>query len=444
MLGYYLKLAIKSFGRTPGLTGLMVAAIALGIGICIATLTVYHTMSGNPIWWKNDRLYAVTMDTWGPERPYNPDKPKLAPPQLGYRDATALFASKVPLRKVMMYSQRLVISGGDAHATPRQVSVRVTTSDFFAMFDVPFLYGSAWNAQADQGALPVVVLSREQNEKLFGGSNSVGRPLRIGEREFQVAGVLDAWHPVPRFYDLNAGAFDDPEDLYIPFGWTLVLEKLPSGGNSSCYDEHPHATFKDFLGAECIWMQMWLELPDQAARSHMQAFMDAYWADQHRAGRFPRPRNNHLTDVSDWLHEQGAVSNDSRILLALSFAFLGVCLINTVGLLLARFLNGAAITGMRRALGASRKQIFAQHLTEVGLIAASGAVLGLTFAAVALTVLHARMGSLGVGGYADVVHFDVVGVWWAILLALGSTLAAGLYPAWRVGRLPPARYLKSQ
>jgi putative ABC transport system permease protein len=292
-----------------------------------------------------------------------------------------------------------------------------------------------------------VVLSKEQNEKLFKGRNSVGRTVRIGEREFQVAGILAAWHPVPRFYDLNSGSFggfNDPEDIYIPFGWTLVLEKLPSGGTSSCNDERPHITFKDFLGAECVWMQMWVELPDRASRSHMQVFMDGYWADQHRTGRFPRPRNNRLTNVGDWLQEQGVVSNDSRILLALSFAFLGVCLINTVGLLLARFLNGAAITGVRRALGASRRQIFAQHLTEVGLIAVTGAALGLMLAAVALTVLHARMDSLGVGDYADVVHFDMIGVWWAILLAFGSTLAAGLYPAWRVGRLPPARYLKSQ
>ena len=33
---------------------------------------------------------------------------------------------------------------------------------------------------------------------------------------------------------------------------------------------------------------------------------------------------------------------------------------------------------------------------------------------------------------------------WALLLAVLATLAAGLYPAWRVGRLPPAKYLKSQ
>ncbi len=67
-----LRLALGSFGRNPGLTALMVLAIALGIAVCIMTLTVFHAMSGNPIWWKNDRLYAVTMDNWDPEPPISP------------------------------------------------------------------------------------------------------------------------------------------------------------------------------------------------------------------------------------------------------------------------------------------------------------------------------------------------------------------------------------
>ena len=49
MFGYYLRLALKSFGRNRGITALMVLAIALGIAVCVMTLTVYHAMSGNPI-----------------------------------------------------------------------------------------------------------------------------------------------------------------------------------------------------------------------------------------------------------------------------------------------------------------------------------------------------------------------------------------------------------
>lgn len=446
MFGYYLKLACKSFARTPGLTTLMVAAIALGVGTCVATLTVYHAMSGNPIWWKNDRLYSVTMDSWAEGQPYDRDRPKLPPPQLGYRDGTALFASTIPEHKVIMYALALVISGGDAHLRPTRITLRVTKPDFFPMFDVPFLYGGPWTLAADEAAQPLIVLSKEQNDKLFGGRNSVGRSVRIGEREFQVVGVIKPWNPLPRFYDVNSGSFSGTEDAFIPFGLTSVLEQRPNAGTTSCHDEHPQVTFKDFLAAECIWMQMWVELPDADSRERMQNFLDQYWAEQHRMGRFPRPRNNRLTNVGDWLQDRGVVSNESRVLVGLAFAFLAVCVLNTVGILLARFLNNAAITGVRRALGASRRQIFTQHLVEVGLIAMSGALLGLGLAALGLAGLRsfAADGATLLGGNAALAHFDTVSILWALALAVLATLTAGLYPAWRVGRLPPARYLKSQ
>ena len=57
------------------------------------TLTVYHAMAGNPIWWKSGQLYAVTRRHLGPERPYNEDQPDLPPALLTYRDATAIYAS---------------------------------------------------------------------------------------------------------------------------------------------------------------------------------------------------------------------------------------------------------------------------------------------------------------------------------------------------------------
>jgi putative ABC transport system permease protein len=179
----------------------------------------------------------------------------------------------------------------------------------------------------------------------------------------------------------------------------------------------------------------------------MQDFMDGYWAEQHKSGRFQRPRDNRLTNVSQWLRDREVVDNDNRLLVGLGFAFLAVCLINTVGLLLAKFLNGAPITGVRRALGASRRQIFAQHLTEVGALSVAGAALGLALAALGLAAVHHLYASAHLGhrgGYQEITHFDSIGVMWAVGLAVVATLAAGLYPAWRVGRLPPAMYLKSQ
>ena len=60
-----------------------------------------------------------------------------------------------------------------------------------------------------------------------------------------------------------------------------------------------------------------------------------------------------------------------------------------VGLLLAKFLNNAPLTGVRRALGASRRQVFMQHLVEVGVISSIGAVLGLALGGLLLLGLRA-------------------------------------------------------
>jgi putative ABC transport system permease protein len=443
MIGYYLRLALKSFRRNPGLTAVMVSAIALGIAVCVVTITVYRAMSGNPIWWKNDRLYAVTMDLWDPNKSFDARHPELPPPQLSYRDAEALLASSVPERKVIMARQSGVLSGGTAQRTPQPMITRLTTADFFAMFDVPFLYGGGWSASADNGPGAVIVLSRAMNDRLFGGSNSVGRTIRWNDIPFRVIGVLDQWFPFPKFYDLTTGAFDKPEDAFIPFAWVAAREKPPTG-DLECWNIPSVHEFRDFLNSDCQWIQMWVELPDRSGRERMQAWVDAYWTQQHAAGRFLRPRNNRLTPVGQWLIDHDVVSNDNRMLVGIAVAFLAVCLINTVGILLAKFLGRSTLSGVRRALGASRRDIFVQHLVEVGLLSTVGALAGLGIAALGLLGLHALYANPVRGGYQELTHFDVTSIVAAVALAIASAIAAGLYPAWRVGRLTPSIYLKNQ
>ncbi len=57
MYSYYLRLAIHSLRKNPVLTALMIGAIAIGIGVSMTTLTVYHIMSSNPIPQKSDDLH---------------------------------------------------------------------------------------------------------------------------------------------------------------------------------------------------------------------------------------------------------------------------------------------------------------------------------------------------------------------------------------------------
>jgi len=445
MFGYYFQLAIRNLRRNPGLTALMIGAVALGIAVCVMTLTMYRAMSGNPIWWKNDVLYAVTVDSWDLNQPYNEDHPDIPPWQLTYRDAMALMESDIPKRRIVMHKTAGVLSLDDQVTLPERIVTRVTTADFFDIFDVPMLHGGTWSPQADRGPEPVIVLSKKMNERFFKGENSVGRRIRWNDREFRVVGVLDHWLPLPAFYDVNNGALEEPEDAYVPFGWSVALE-LQSAGNTQGWKPEDIKTYQDFLGSETIWIQMWVELSDGAARQRYQSYIDNYVLEQKKAGRFRRPLNNRLTTVDQWLKDNEVVGNDDRVLVGLAFAFLAVCLLNTVGLLLAKFLNNAAITGVRRALGASRRQIFFQHLVEVGVISSIGALAGLALGGLMLLGLRAlyTVDPTDAGGTQALAHVDVTSVVTALALALFATLAAGMYPAWRIGRIPPAIYLKAQ
>jgi putative ABC transport system permease protein len=111
--------------------------------------------------------------------------------------------------------------------------------------------------------------------------------------------------------------------------------------------------------------------------------------------------------------------------------------------LLSKFLNGAAMTGLRRALGASRRDIVRQHLAEVLLLSAAGGMLGLVLAAIGMAGIRVLYGP-DVESIERLTHIDLVVVGAALGLSLAAGVLAGLYPAWRIGRTSPAVYLKTQ
>ena len=437
MFAYHLRLALLSLRRTPTVSLLMILAIGLGIGVSMTMLSVYTLMAGDPIPEKSSVLHAVQLDSWSPDRPF--DEPNEPPLQLTWRDTVALLdrSPEGLSRTATMGTGFVVEVPGPGDVRPELVSARLATSDFFTMFQVPFRYGSGWDHGADGDAAQVIVLSRELNEKLFGGEDSVGRELRVGSTIFRVAGVLDEWQPTPRFYDLSTGTFDDSSDAYVPL---KLFEQYGTAwgvnGNVNCWQAPPA---EGMLHSECTLAQFWVELPDAAAVADYRAFLDGYVQEQKKLGRFPRPLNNRLSNVRQWLDVNEVVRDDNSVLLGLSFMFLAVCLINTVGLLLAKFLGRSGDVGVRRALGASRARVFQQHLTEVGLLGVLGGLLGLVLAWLGLAGVQRLYDD-----YERVAHLNSELVAVAIALAVAAGLLAGLYPAWRICRIPPAACLKTQ
>jgi putative ABC transport system permease protein len=449
-----LRLAFRSLRRNPYLSALMIGTIAVGIAASLIAITLYHARAGHPIPWKDDSLFAVTLDT----RDDDPDQgfsrhPEYPPLQLTYRDARALNASDIPMHRVMMYRAAQIVTPDRQGVKPFEVNIRVTTADFFKTFDVPFIYGSDWSSAEDDAPGGVVVLSRFVNQKLFGGVNSVGREVALDGHSYRVLGVIGAWMPQPKYYDLTNSAFDIPEDIFIPFGW-MQARKVQTSGSISCVSKRAKVTsLESLLTEDCVWLQYWVELRQSADRDRYQSFVDNYTNDERTHGRFPRKNNNRIVNVPTWLTMWDVVGDDSRMQVVLGLVFLGVCVLNMLGLMLAKFLSAAPISGLRRALGANRTDIVRQHLIEVVVVGVLGGAAGLALSLGGLAALKMLMYS-GMVVNSDnpdrvalvqsFVHMDLSVVVLAIALSLLTGVLAGLYPAYRIGRLAPATFLKTQ
>ena len=213
MFQYYLDLALRSLRRNKALTALMVFAVALGIGASMTTLTVFHVLSGDPIPGSSGTLFYPQLDPQDKDG-YEPGKEP--PDQVTWIDGMNLLKAHRGTRQALMTGGAVPVQPAQSGLDPFFSDARYTTADFFAMFKAPFLYGHGWNAADDDAKARVVVITRELNDKLFGGKDSTGQTLRMDDVAFRIVGVLDSWRPTPHFYDLNTGSYSSNEGVFVP------------------------------------------------------------------------------------------------------------------------------------------------------------------------------------------------------------------------------------
>jgi len=437
MFRYYFRLGIRSLRRNIVLTGLMIAAIAVGIGACMTALTVFRAMSGDPIPQKSQQLFAPQIDNWGPDK-HSGGPPDRLEPQLSYTDLLGLMKARAGKRQSGMYASLQSLRPANSAQKPTKVLVRAAYTDFFPMFDTPFKYGGPWTASDDEARSAVVVLTNDMNDKLFGGTNSVGKTIRLDNEPYTVSGVLDEWRLLPRFYDLAIRPFGDGDAIFTPF--TRAIDKhMGNTGSTQCNGDLDPG-WEGRLKSDCVWLQFWVELPTQTDVRKYRVFLNNYAAEQQRLGRFHWPPHTQLRDVQQWLRYRNVVPSEVRILILVSFGFLLVCLMNAMGLMLAKIMGRAGDIGVRRALGASRAAIFAQCLIETGVVGLAGGILGLLLTALGLWAAR----SLLTKEFVALAHLDWADTGLAVLLAVGATLLAGLYPTWRAAHVQPAWQLKAQ
>jgi putative ABC transport system permease protein len=436
MFGYYLNLALRSLKRNPVLTALMIMTIGFGVAASMTTFSVFRAVSGDPIPWKSSQLFVPQVDNWGPKNGRDDKEP---PDAMDYPDAIALMRAHRAKYQSAMYQIAPSVVPADAGKHPLNVRGHAVFGEFFPMVDAPFKYGSGWSAQDDERRAQVVVIGAELNRKMFGEADSVGRTLDVEGRPYRVVGVLDKWNPNPRFYDLSTGGYyEDGDDIFMPLN-TAIDAGINNDGNTNCNATPKETGFVGLQHSECVWTSFLVQLDNAAQVAAYKQFLDGYAREQQQAGRFNWPPNNRLRSVPEFLDFEHVVPSDTKVSLLVALGLLAVCLVNTAGLLLAKFLRRAPEIGVRRALGASRAEIYAQFLIEAGTVGLAGGVLGL---------LLTGLGVFGVGwvlpkDIASLARLDFPLLALTLLVAVVSAALAGLYPTLRAAHVQPAWQLKS-
>ncbi|WP_340678789.1 ABC transporter permease [Paraglaciecola sp.] len=426
MLNYYLKLSLYNLKRAPVLYALVIITLAIGVGAFVANLAMINTMASDPIPEKSSQLFHVSMNTY----PGNQTQQPLDVTR--YADAKAIMDSGIASKTAITYRTSAYARVADSPSLTRYASeIRATTKDFFTMMNAPFLFGQGFS---DDSAHEVVI-GFKLNNTLFKGQNSVGKTIELGGGLYTVTGVLAKWELRPMFYHVAGDIeFEGTEDIFAPLETALDANWYAEIRSTSTDNWD---NMEQTRTASAYYLQTWVQLDTPQQIQKMHEFLNKYSQKLKDQGQHPNPVNNHLDDVNQWLTINHVV--DKRIL-AFAIAtglFLAVCIFNASSLLLARYSAANFETGLKRALGASKKQIMYQGLVE-GLVA--GALAGLL--SLLLSWLFLSISILLLPDLDNIAVLDGKILLSGFAIALITTLLSALYPLFRAGRSSISTELK--
>jgi putative ABC transport system permease protein len=390
-----LRYAIRQLIKAPVFTLTAVLTLALGIGANTAIFTVvYGTLLAPMPYPEPDQLVMVWSKIQGDRNGIS------AGDYTDWKNQSTVF------------SDLCAWTGASFNLAtkdqPEYVEGQFTTPGMYKMMGVKFLYGRDFlPEEGTLGKDHELVLINKLWKRLGSDPKIVGKTMQIDGSPYTVVGVLAPGAPDRLDQDLIAPLAFKPEQLNHDFHWLLAMGRMKPG----------------------VTLQQ------------AQANMDAVTANIAKA--YPKSNKgwgalvDHLQN--DFLPKE-RIQTLWVLLGAVGFVLLISC-VNVANLLLAKGTARQKEVALRAALGASRRNIFVQFLTESLLLAVTGGVLGVGVGVLGLRGLVAVMPQGTLPSEADL-HLNLP----VLLFSLGASTLAGLLfgcaPAWFATRVDPAEALK--
>jgi predicted permease len=391
-----LRGAIRVIRHQPGYACAVIGTLGLGIGATTAMFSIVHGVLLKPLpYGEGDRLVLVRQSAILAGQ----DEVGVSIRELyDYREQLTDFAGLVEFHQM---SFDLVDRGG-----PDRVDTGVVSANFFDVLGIQPLLGRSFvSADEGHGAEAVLILSHSYWQSRFGGDpHIVGRVFEMNDRPHTVIGVLP---PVPQY----------PRecDVYMP---TSACPFRARG------EEAMVANRRAFGGLR-VFGRLKPEVTHSHAAAQVQLVGERFRRDHPEV--YPEGQGFRATTVGV-LPE---LTRNARPMLLMLLGATGLLLLiactNVVSLTVARTLDRDRELAMRTALGASRRHLVAQLLTESVLLAVIGGAVGLLIAHLTLGVLTAFIGRFT--ARTGEVTIDGPVLLFTLLVAVSSGVIVGVLPA---------------
>jgi predicted permease len=384
-----LRSAIRSLVKSPGFAITALLLITIGIGANAAIFTLADFVLVRPLPFPESGRLVKVWET-------HPGYSMMEFSPANYRDVKTTSTSFESLAGYTDMAMNLVGQG-----EPQRVEGAWVTGNLFSTLGRPALLGRYFTERDDQlGAAPTVVLSYALWQTDFGGDASVlGKSIILDDKAYTVVGVMPADFHFPTREALFWKTFQFQEDNYKERddNWLDVIGRMKPGVSL------------------------------EQARTELKLIGDRL--------RQQYPKENEAVGVSV-ISLRDELSKQSRMLLmALCGAALCVLIItcaNLANLLLVRSLARQKEFSIRVSLGANRRNLLRQLLTESMLLGLAGGAGAIGVAAAALPLLS-RLVPHGLP-IQEVPPLDVRMLLLALALTVVTVTAFGIAPAIRACR----------